>query len=747
MGFSEGISNALFGASGPSGLANNVIATIQGNTGVWNSLSADVKLALATALSPNVGTQLFGPSGPSGFANSITTNINNSIQTDTVLWDGVNGDVEVVIASKIFTRNKYALSNYVDSNTTQMFSYRLNSTKGLAYNGVLKPLMFLSIPPYTDLYVTLLPVTFSTNTGLNTLTSCKIVVFERGSQTIYCTPFRETNSGTSEFNVSCQFNISSTTSQVQHLYISVIFNFSDASTYAIQSQIGQILYKYSANGDIPTVTSFSSFVVAMKIVSYTTNLNVFESTNATSTFTMLSADMANWGVILYSQNTPINAIVIDPQNGDLNPLKVCRNDYNDTYLATTLSSVNGLKTFCTKARTNIFYLSKSGSTDVVIVRYDAGGFVKWILKIYNTAVVTLNDIFTDDLGHLYVVGSNSATSAITALNSDGTEYSQTLPNNNSVSITNFIIKYDINGIVVGAAAIQGQNTTVSISCSFDTFSKSVYVAMNLSNTTTLNDNKILITDFNNSTQEITNFLTESYVIKLNNKGFDDTQWYTLVKTTGTDDMYNIANDSFGNVYAITKSTFPSNNTGDNYFTIYNANSFITEAIQLSTLYTQANAYLTLTKHLPNGNAAWGATIILNKFTPLFYNFKTLIADTASQYVFYSFYISNNPIVICDKYASTFTITPPLGFLNGSIVLIFNIFGSYCEYRLFANSVLSSVQYCSDSLIINFEKLDYPITVTGSNMTPFDFGTLGKGGNYMARIDPLLTTTIIGYTRN
>jgi hypothetical protein len=53
-GFSSGIYNALFGASGQSGLANtvtsNIISTIQGNTGVWSNLSSDVELTLATAL-------------------------------------------------------------------------------------------------------------------------------------------------------------------------------------------------------------------------------------------------------------------------------------------------------------------------------------------------------------------------------------------------------------------------------------------------------------------------------------------------------------------------------------------------------------------------------------------------------------------------------------------------------------------------------------------------------------------------
>jgi len=170
-------------------------------------------------------------------------------------------------------------------------------------------------------------------------------------------------------------------------------------------------------------------------------------------------------------------------------------------------------------------LTRVGSYDAFVAKYDTSGTVQWATRIGGTDTDNGHGIATDSDGNVYVTGNYRGSITIG---------STTLTNSGSDDV--FVAKYDTSGTVQWATSIGGTSADYGRGIATDS-GGNVYVTGNYSGSITIG-----------STTLTSAGSDDAFVAKYDTSG--TVQWATSIGGTSNDYGRGIATDSSGNVYVI-----------------------------------------------------------------------------------------------------------------------------------------------------------------------------------------------------
>lgn len=177
--------------------------------------------------------------------------------------------------------------------------------------------------------------------------------------------------------------------------------------------------------------------------------------------------------------------------------------------------------------------------EVGIVKYNSTGSVQWITRVSSGANESVWGLKSDRNGNVYVVGQfGPAGTDLVVYNSDGTTFA-------SIFESCSIVKYDTNGFGQWVQILRGTTTGVNVyGISTDLF-QNIYVG---GSTISGQAMTIYSVDFKPYiTLQSQRGNQEGFLIKYSPVGTP--QWASVLSTAGVDELYAVATDSSGNVYA------------------------------------------------------------------------------------------------------------------------------------------------------------------------------------------------------
>ena len=315
--------------------------------------------------------------------------------------------------------------------------------------------------------------------------------------------------------------------------------------------------------------------------------------------------------------------------------------YNSTSL--TLYNADGT-TFGT--------LTRSGSSDTVIAKYNTSGVLQWATKIDGTGNDVGYDISTDSGGNVYVVGYYSS-ATLKLYNAGGTVVGTTLTNSGSSSTYDvFIAKYNTSGVVQWATSIAGTSDEFGYNVSVDS-GGNVYVTGRYASTTLTLYN----TGGSSGTTLTNSGGSDVFIAKYNTSGV--VQWATKIAGTGDDAGYGMSTDSGGNVYV----TGYYNNTT---VTLYNE-----DGTTFGTLTNSGNNDMFIAKYDTSGVVQW-ATRIAGTGSVTGYNMST---DSGGN-VYVIGYYNNTTLTLYNADGSTSGTTLTNSGINDVLIAKYNANGVF-----------------------------------------------------------------------
>jgi hypothetical protein len=258
----------------------------------------------------------------------------------------------------------------------------------------------------------------------------------------------------------------------------------------------------------------------------------------------------------------------------------------NSYVCGTFTS-NPLTVFNSDDTSSGLTLSRSGSWDVFLVKYNSSGTGQWAARVGGTGDEAALKMAVDASGNSYIAGFyNSGT--LTIFNSDGTTFG-TLSNSGSNDC--FIIKYNTNGTAQWAARMAGSASDLPLGVALDG-SGNIYMTGECGSSTLT----LFNSDGSSSGITVANSGgNDGFIVKYNNNGI--AQWGARVGSSSTDVGRGIATDASNNVYVT--GNYQANVT---FFNSSGSSSGITLS------YTPSNEDGFLVKYDANGSALWATRI-------------------------------------------------------------------------------------------------------------------------------------------
>lgn len=440
--------------------------------------------------------------------------------------------------------------------------------------------------------------TFGTITGTSTNDSAYLVKYNSSGAIQWATKVAGTGS-----DVGNSIAIDSTGNVYFTGYCgasAVVYN-KDGTTFTTLSNSGSVdvfLVKYDSTGFVQWCTRLASGSddLGMSVTLDANNniglLGFFSST----TFTIYNKDNTTFGTL--SGNGTLEVFVVKYNSdgfaqwsakmtgpGNESASNISADSNSNLYVSGmyksnpfTLYSSNGTafsKTLINQNKSNT-------TTDGFLTKYYSNGTVHWAVKLGNN---TYDDnsysVQTDSNGNVYYTGAYNVLE-VNIYNQDGTLFG-TLANS-GIQDT-FLIKYNSEGIVQWATRIGGTSSQQSYTLAID-INDNIYIGgiYDTATATIYNANGTIFGTLTNSGS------TDGFIVKYNSNGI--AQWSTKISGSSWDEVYSLATDSIGNLYA--GITFNSNPAS-----IYNKDGTVFATVAVNT-----NADLLVVKYNSNGFVQW-----------------------------------------------------------------------------------------------------------------------------------------------
>jgi hypothetical protein len=740
-GFSSGISSALFGASGPSGLADNVISTIQGNTGIWNNLSAPVKLTLATALSQNMGTQLlaqtgptgfsssissqiFGASGPSGLANTVTSNIISTIQENTNVWNNLSSDVKVTLVSAL---NDIALIEKISK------SFKI--ADNVIFNNFIVPLFEVALNPNTSVSINVNPTLFQTSPLAATWTYYKFLLVD-GATTLSTADEIIFPIAVNSQYVSGTYTYSNSTLFIKKLYFCIQSGFTVAAiptTHLRQITTGFAYLTYFENIVTDIVTeSIDMLQIPLIYSGPTSTLDVYNASEQIA-FSIPAATNVDTGFIFYSQGVAhwssklTNASVYEFARSNDNSINV-------------IATSNGASTISSSDPSNTILSTPRGLKDCILIKYNPAGYAQWVATIGSITVdEKVGDVTVDNNDNILITGNKSNTSAVgnevIAYNSDGTAYATVIDSTTIQNINSFIVRYNSNGFVQGIAALKGPQNQFINDIHINKLTNEIYLAVECSVGATL----FLTNGTVDQAGIVGTTRGAGYILKLSAIGDNSVPiWWATNNTTATSFIQNVKTDSNNNVYAL--HYINGDTAGPLY--LYDANDITT--IKITVANTTVNG-LMFSKYNSSGIVQWGFNLV--SFTMFSQQLCSFVIDQSDN--IYIYLRMRGATTINDINNMNLTTTYPSTSYDCGYVIKYSSAGVYQTYAQIYSAAGNIIPFFMKTfrnrLCVHCSYTGQCNVNYGTNATTTKtFGAIGNNANIILQFDESLTPSLIGY---
>ena len=684
-GFSSGIYNALFGASGQSGLANtvtsNIISTIQENTKVWNNLSSDVKVTLVSALK------------------------------------------DIALIEKISKSFKVADNVIFNNFIVPLFEVELNSNTTVSIN--VNPTLFQTSPlAATWKHYKLLLVD-----GATTLSTADEITFP---------------TAVNSQHVSGTYTYTNSTSLIKKLYFCIQSGFTDAAiptTHLRQITTGIAYLTYFENIVTDIVTGIVTESIDMLQIPLiysgpTSTLDVYNASEEIA-FSIPAATSVDAGFIFYSQGVAnwssklTNASVSEFARSNDNSINV-------------IATSDGASTIYSSGPSNTIVSTPRGLKDCILIKYNPAGYAQWVATIGSITVdEKVGHVTVDNNDNILITGRKSNTDAVgnevIAYNSDGTAYATIIDSTIYENINSFIVRYNSNGFVQGIAAFKGQQNQFINDIHINKLTNEIYLAVECSVGATL----FLTNGTVDQAGIVGTTRGAGYILKLSAIGDNSVPiWWATTNTTETSFIRNVKTDSNNNVYALHYINGPTS-AGPLY--LYDANN--TTTIKITVANTTVNGMM-FSKYNSSGIVQWGFNLLsFTIFSQQFGSFGSFVIDQSDN--IYIYLRMKGATTINDINNINLTTTYPSTIYDCGYLIKYSSAGVYQTYAQIYSTAGNIIPFFMNifrnRLCVQCSYTGQCNVNYGTNATTTKtFGAIGNNGNIILQFDESLTPSLIGY---
>jgi hypothetical protein len=279
-------------------------------------------------------------------------------------------------------------------------------------------------------------------------------------------------------------------------------------------------------------------------------------------------------------------------------------------------------------------LANAGGGDCFVAKYNTSGTVQWGARIAGTLGDQGNSLSVDGSGNVYVTGYYDS-NPLTLYNSDGSAFSNTLPNSGNNDC--FVAKYNTSGTVQWGARIAGTGNDVGIGISADGSGNLYVTGYYTSKPLTLynSDGSAFATTLPNSG---TVYLYDCFISKYNTSG--TVQWGARIAGTVNERGLGISVDGSGNLYVTGYYT-------SNPVTLYNSDG----SAFATTLAFSGGTDCFVAKYNTSGTVQWCARIAGTGIEQ-----GTGISVDGSGNLYVTGYYASNPLILYNSDGSAFATT-------------------------------------------------------------------------------------------
>ena len=428
-----------------------------------------------------------------------------------------------------------------------------------------------------------------------------------------------------------------------------------------------------------------------------------------------------------------------------------RTKFNISNISYTLSPprtqtlANGSTAICVNYRTSTTLYNTDASVattitapvannnNLITVVYDNDGMMDWVVKILapNTAPNSLIIVPSKDLDVYVSAAYPASADSIVAYSSNGSTYTTLFSGSTGSNTRAFIMRYGVTGMGQSHVIFTGALDDTISAMAIDDINQALYCVGRTNNST------LTFRDFNGnnvSSPFAISGQSDTIIIKLNKRGFNNTQWVARIKSASSDGAESVCVDSTGNVH--TSSIFQSGT-----ITIYNADgttgtSFVSP--------NSINNYL-LTKHSSSGVFLWAVYIISNTGN-LVYNVTVSMCNNSLCACF----TVSKEITIKSPVTTTTTENTNLTFSTKTCVVArFNSSGGLLWYSTISNSSIDLDIHAlntpaSETLYLTFQYVGV-VTITNASLSTFTIGSAGSSGTCLLNYSADGTASVVGRT--
>jgi hypothetical protein len=373
-------------------------------------------------------------------------------------------------------------------------------------------------------------------------------------------------------------------------------------------------------------------------------------------------------------------------------------------------------------------LSKVGTTDAFIAKYNPNGSLLWATKFGDNGSKSARSIAGDAYNNVYVTGSSNGT-LTNFYNASGSSVSLTLAN---ASTDSFLVKYNPNGEVLWASQIGGAGVDNGYRVTLDSYGN-VYIIGNYAS------NPMIFYNASGSgvtqTQTLTNAgSTDVFVAKYNPSGA--VLWAAQIAGAGSEIGYGVTSDAYGNIYLTGQYV-------SNPITFYNASgSGVTQSQTLTNAGIAGTIDAFIAKYNPSGAVLWAAQI-----AGAGSDIGNVVTSDAYGNIYVNGQYASNPITFYNASGSGVTQTQTLTNAGSNDVFIakYNPSGAVSWAAKIAgagNDVGSGIKTDSNGNIFvtgSYSSVSNPITFyNASGSGVLETKTLTNTGNndaYIAKYNP------------
>jgi plastocyanin len=275
------------------------------------------------------------------------------------------------------------------------------------------------------------------------------------------------------------------------------------------------------------VTGYYSFVP----------LNIYAANGTTVSFTLTNTGNFDAFVVKYdSAGTPLWARKIGGTFQD-NAYSIST-DSSGNIVVTGQYFSNPLNIYAANGTTVSFTLTRDGTSDCFVVKYDSSGTPLWARRLAGTTDDYAYSVSTDSSGNIVVAGYYASTT-LNIYAANGTTVVFTLSNSGSNDC--FVVKYDSSGTPVWARRLGGTLDDIAYSVRTDSSGNVIVTGQYFSNPLNIyaaNGTTVTFTLANTGS-------TDAFVVKYDSAGTP--LWARRLGGTNTDLGNSVSTDSSGNI--------------------------------------------------------------------------------------------------------------------------------------------------------------------------------------------------------